>query len=297
VYELKQVLLRGIFGSGVSGRGIVEAEDIPTYQLEASDWSQIQQISAERYSTWDWNYGHAPKFNIQKSDRFPAGVIDARMDVEGGTIRGIRIYGDFSGERDVIDLEEQLVAMNTDRNTRFVAPAMAFALPQHALYQNNGNRAFPEPIASTISHWYRARILDRLPYYHNDEMTSNFFDTEARFVWTVGEQEPFQSWNPEGNVSSIGDFIDYATAAHGNEILLETDGQVWAEIEGEWRTALRVELTGRSTPTTGWKIGIAIIVIVMVGGIGLAIGSVIHSRRTRQRPETEAPIPGFFVDE
>ena len=109
VYELKQALLRGIFGSGVSGRGIVEAEDIPTYPLEVSDWSQIQQISAECYSTWDWNYGHAPKFNIQKSDRFPAGVIDARMDVEGGTIRGIRIYGDFSGERDVIDLEEQLV--------------------------------------------------------------------------------------------------------------------------------------------------------------------------------------------
>jgi hypothetical protein len=197
----------------------------------------------------------------------------------------------------VSDLEEQLVAMDTDRSTRFVAPAMAFALPQHALYQNNGNRGFPEPIASTISHWYRARILDRLPYYHNDEMTSNFFDTEARLVWTAGEQEPFQSWNPEGNVSSIGDFIDFATTARGNEILLTTDGQVWAEIEGEWRTALRVELTGRSTPTTGWRIGIAIIVIVMVGGIGLAIGSVIHSRRTKQRPVTEAPIPGFFVDE
>jgi len=29
-------------------------------------------------------------------------------------IRGIRIYGDFAGERDVIDLEEQLVGVRYD---------------------------------------------------------------------------------------------------------------------------------------------------------------------------------------
>ncbi len=104
VYELKHALLDGLFVS----------EDIPTYQLEAADWEQIQQISAERYGTWDWNYGHSPKFKIQKSDRFPIGVIDVRIDVEEGIIQGIRIYGDFSGTRDVIDLEEQLVGIRYD---------------------------------------------------------------------------------------------------------------------------------------------------------------------------------------
>jgi lipoate-protein ligase A len=79
VGQLKQELLRGIFGS----------DDIPAYSLEAADWEQIRQISAERYGTWDWNYGHSPKFNIQKSERFPVGVIDVRMDVEGGLIQGI----------------------------------------------------------------------------------------------------------------------------------------------------------------------------------------------------------------
>jgi len=124
VYELKQALLHGLFGRdlfgrgifrrGIFRRGIFEKDDIPTYQLEVADWEQIQQISAERYGAWDWNYGHSPKFNIQKSDRFPIGVIDVRIDVDGGIIQGIRIYGDFSGTRDVIDLEEQLVGIRYD---------------------------------------------------------------------------------------------------------------------------------------------------------------------------------------
>jgi lipoate-protein ligase A len=104
VDDLKKALLRGIFGDGV----------IPFYSLESADWEQIQLISTSRYRSWDWNYGHSPNFNIQKSDRFPVGVIDARMDVESGTIRGIRIYGNFNGVRDVIELEEQLVGIRYD---------------------------------------------------------------------------------------------------------------------------------------------------------------------------------------
>lgn len=104
VSELKLALLRGIF----------ESDDIPAYSLEAADWEQIRQISSERYGTWEWNYGHSPKFNIRKSERFPVGAIDVRLDVEGGMIQGIRIYGDFAGERDIIDLEEQLVGIRYD---------------------------------------------------------------------------------------------------------------------------------------------------------------------------------------
>ncbi|HET6445539.1 MAG TPA: lipoate--protein ligase [candidate division Zixibacteria bacterium] len=104
VAELKQALLRGIFGT----------DDVPTYQLGDSDWEKIREISANRYGTWEWNYGHSPNFNIQKSNRFSVGVIDARMDVEKGIIQGIRIYGDFTGKRDVIEVEKQLVGTRYD---------------------------------------------------------------------------------------------------------------------------------------------------------------------------------------
>jgi lipoate-protein ligase A len=106
IEDLKQALLRGIFGS----------DELPRYELRAADWEQIELISAERYRTWEWNYGHSPKFNIRKSGRFPVGTIDVRMDVDRGVIKGIRIYGDFAGQRDIVDLEELLVGVRFDQD-------------------------------------------------------------------------------------------------------------------------------------------------------------------------------------
>ncbi|MFN2189302.1 MAG: lipoate--protein ligase, partial [Candidatus Promineifilaceae bacterium] len=106
IEDLKQALLRGIFGS----------DELPRYELQAADWEQIELISAERYRTWEWNYGHSPKFNIRKSGRFPVGTIDVRMDVDRGVIKGIRIYGDFAGQRDIVDLEELLVGVRFDQD-------------------------------------------------------------------------------------------------------------------------------------------------------------------------------------
>jgi lipoate-protein ligase A len=101
---LRQAILRGAFGEG----------PIPEYDLTDSDWEVIRQISAQRYALWEWNFGHSPKFNVQKSERFPAGVIDVRIEVEGGRIENIRFFGNFAGLRDVGELEEQLLGVRYD---------------------------------------------------------------------------------------------------------------------------------------------------------------------------------------
>ena len=93
-------------------------------------------------------------------------------------------------------------------------------------------------------------------------MFENFFDTDAVIDWTVESQEVVTDWIPENNFRAIGDFVDFAVAEHGTEILLETDGAVWKEIEGEWRIGLRSDLTGRDTPTTDWVFGVAIAVAI-----------------------------------
>jgi lipoate-protein ligase A len=104
VHDLKQALLRGLFGESV----------IPTYDLESADWEQIHQFTAARYGSWSWNYGHSPAFNIQRSERFPVGMIDARIDVDKGKIQALKIFGDFSGERNVRELEGRLVGIRYD---------------------------------------------------------------------------------------------------------------------------------------------------------------------------------------
>jgi lipoate-protein ligase A len=108
---LRLAILQGIFGKA----------EIPQYDLTESDWDQIRQISTARYRLWEWNFGHSPNFNVQKSERFPAGVIDARIDVAGGRIESIRFYGDFAGLRDVAELEEQLLGVRYDASALSVA--------------------------------------------------------------------------------------------------------------------------------------------------------------------------------
>lgn len=103
--DLRAALLRGIFGG----------DAIPTLNLTGSDWLRIEEIAETRYRLWSWNYGRSPQFNVQKNARFPAGKVDARIDVEDGRVQAIRLYGDFSGRRDVSELEAHLVGVPYDR--------------------------------------------------------------------------------------------------------------------------------------------------------------------------------------
>ena len=102
--DLKEALLEGIFG-----------DELPTYDLAPSDWEMIEQISDERYRQWEWNFGRSPKFNVQKTGRFPAGKLDARIEVQRGRIEAIKIYGDFAGKREVAELEGRLAGTAYDR--------------------------------------------------------------------------------------------------------------------------------------------------------------------------------------
>ena len=43
------------------------------------------------------------------------GKIDVRIDVAGGHIRAIKIYGNFTGRRDVAELEQALVGLRYDK--------------------------------------------------------------------------------------------------------------------------------------------------------------------------------------
>jgi lipoate-protein ligase A len=104
--ELKQALLDGIFG----------ADGVRSYELSAEEWAQVAQIRAERYETWEWNIGRSPRFTIQKSERFPVGKIDARVDVERGRIKNIKFFGDFAGLKEVQGLEAHLIGVRYDRD-------------------------------------------------------------------------------------------------------------------------------------------------------------------------------------
>jgi lipoate-protein ligase A len=105
VEVLRQWLLQGIFSG---------ASEIPQYWLTEADWSAIRRLAAERYMTWEWNWGRSPDFNVQKTKRFAIGEIDARIDVQHGHILSIRFTGDFFSQNDPVELERQLTGARYD---------------------------------------------------------------------------------------------------------------------------------------------------------------------------------------
>lgn len=106
IEQFKQVLLKNIFGG---------KSEISEYKLSDTDWKEIEAISAARYQKWDWNYGKSPAFNMQRSKRFPVGLLDVRFDVKQGLIQNCQIFGDFFGIGEVSDVEKRLVGARYDR--------------------------------------------------------------------------------------------------------------------------------------------------------------------------------------
>jgi lipoate-protein ligase A len=114
VHELKSRIVARIFGG--------DAEP-PVLELADEDWQAVDELVAQKYGTWEWNYGESPEFNIQRARRFPFGEIDVRMQVDQGLIADAKIYGDFMSPRDVNDLEDRLRGIRYDRES--LAPAVA----------------------------------------------------------------------------------------------------------------------------------------------------------------------------
>lgn len=106
--QFKEHLLKFLFN-------VDDVKDVPRYELTEEDWNNIHKISEERYQKWEWNYGKSPTFDIQKSHKFPAGLVDVRMDVSKGTIKDCKIYGDFFGVGDVKVIEEKLIGVQYRR--------------------------------------------------------------------------------------------------------------------------------------------------------------------------------------
>jgi len=115
VADLRERILEAIFGTR-------ERACIPTLALTTADWDAIRALVARKYGAWAWNYGENPPSNVQHARRFPAGEIDARIDVQAGHIGAIRLFGDFMGRREVGELEARL------RGVRYERPAIAAAL-------------------------------------------------------------------------------------------------------------------------------------------------------------------------
>ncbi|WP_159544845.1 lipoate--protein ligase [Streptococcus halichoeri] len=83
--------------------------DMEEYVLSDAELAKVQASAEQQFGNWDWTYGQAPEYTIERNVRYAAGKITTFANVQQSLIKNIKIYGDFFGIKDVKDIEELLV--------------------------------------------------------------------------------------------------------------------------------------------------------------------------------------------
>ncbi len=96
---------------------VIKEYDIENiYEFNENDLEEIKEIAKNRFETWEWNYGKSPVYKCQNSIKYPSGVVEYNVNVEGGIIKEVSIYGDFFGEKDIKEVEPKLIGIRHDIN-------------------------------------------------------------------------------------------------------------------------------------------------------------------------------------
>lgn len=91
-----------------------EYPEMDEYVLSDAELSEIQAMRDNQFATWDWTYGKAPEYTIERDVRYPAGKITTYANVENSTIKSVKIFGDFFGVKPVDDIEKMLEGVRYD---------------------------------------------------------------------------------------------------------------------------------------------------------------------------------------
>ena len=75
----------------------------------------VQRLSDEKFSTWEWNYGHSKKTDITRSAKFSCGTVEASISLDEGIITALTFGGDFLGNRPSEEIAAALVGRRFNR--------------------------------------------------------------------------------------------------------------------------------------------------------------------------------------
>lgn len=90
---------------------IGEIYPLEEYVLSSEEEKIHKDLVENKFLTYDWNYGKSPVYNIEKTEKFPSGIIELKLDIKKGIIEEIRIFGDFFVRTPISELEKKLTGI------------------------------------------------------------------------------------------------------------------------------------------------------------------------------------------
>ena len=86
------------------------------YKLSETDLVHIQQLTDEKFATWEWNYGRSPKATLVHSARLACGTVEIHLTLAENRIASCRFGGDFLGNLPASDVEKALTGIPYEIN-------------------------------------------------------------------------------------------------------------------------------------------------------------------------------------
>lgn len=100
VLEFKDMIMDYLYKTNIDNK---------YYTLNELDIKNINKLVEEKYSTWEWNFGHSPKYTLYNELKYPGGNVEFNLNVDKGIIKDIKFFGDFFGKCDISDVENLLI--------------------------------------------------------------------------------------------------------------------------------------------------------------------------------------------
>lgn len=94
-----------------------QSQENKFYTLSKEDIKGIEELVDAKYNTWEWNFGHSPKYSLLNELKYPGGNIEFNLDVEKGIITKLKFFGDFFGKEDISNLELSLLGIKHEEDS------------------------------------------------------------------------------------------------------------------------------------------------------------------------------------
>lgn len=78
------------------------------YQLTENDIQNIEKLSAEKFKTWDWNFGYSPKYTFKNEVEIDGKLLKIRLMVEKGVIVEAEVSGGNYGKNESLQIQKIL---------------------------------------------------------------------------------------------------------------------------------------------------------------------------------------------
>lgn len=97
-------------------RYMEEETPMERHMFTPEELKRVEEIRAQRYGRWEWNYGYSPRYSLRKERRVEGcGRLLVSMDVKEGCVEQLEFYGDYFGNGDTAELAACLRGCRMER--------------------------------------------------------------------------------------------------------------------------------------------------------------------------------------